>query len=46
LAAIFGLFIFMPKNDRTTTANNEVPVNRQVNPSSPATPVPAPTVIR
>lgn len=41
-ALILGLFFFFPTNDRTTTAANDAPVSRQVNPSTP-TPAPSPT---
>jgi hypothetical protein len=42
-AIILGLFFFTPSNDRTTTAANDAPVSRQVNPSMQTpTPVPAP----
>lgn len=44
LAVILGVIFFMPSNERTTTAANDAPVSRQVNPSTPTpNPVPAPT---
>jgi len=37
IAIIFGVMFFMPTNDTTTTASNDAPASRQVNPStSPA----------
>jgi hypothetical protein len=40
--AIGGMLIYSNSDHTTTTASNEAPASRQVNPSTP-TPVPAPT---
>jgi hypothetical protein len=41
VAVVLGVFFLMPTSDRTTTASNEAPASRQVNPSTP-TPAQAP----
>jgi hypothetical protein len=42
IAIVLGTMFLMPSNDRTTTAANDAPASRQVNPSTP-TPAPAAT---
>jgi hypothetical protein len=44
IAVIVGALFMWPTNTTTTTARNDAPMSRQVNPSTtPPAPVPAPT---